>query len=71
MGKCLHISGPDMVSSGVERVNRVQMILFKKAEIWTVNCTLKLARTFSEGFLHDKLLVSFLWKACLSEWHIL
>lgn len=29
----LHISGPDMLYSGAEILNRVQMILFKKTEI--------------------------------------
>lgn len=53
----LHISGSDMLYSGVERLNCVQVILFKKAEIWAVNCTLKLFTTFSKGLLHDKLLV--------------
>lgn len=46
----LHISGPDMLYSDVERLNYVQMILFKTAEIQAVNCKLKLFRTLPYNF---------------------
>lgn len=45
-----HILGTSMLYSGVERLNYVQMILFKKTEIWTLNCKLKLFKSFSQGF---------------------
>lgn len=41
-----HISSLDMLYSGAEILNCMQIILFKKTNIWAVNCNLKLFRTF-------------------------